>query len=134
MSLYITDGQKKRLKNIDKVLSKYLELDIPDNIINKINKKFKSTKYYRFIRTEELDKGMIIRYVDLEMKKISTTGIIVNIQNTSNKEKGVITLYNPSDIIYWKINPDKYYGFEVEKDTNNKNIDIREYYNKNIST
>lgn len=131
MALYITSNQERRLKDINRILSKYIELDIPDYIIHKINKKFKSTKYYKFIRTEEIEKGMIIRYVDLSINKISTSGIVVNISDTSNKKNGIITLYNPSDVIYWKINPDKYYIFEIEKGTNSNNIGIREIYKNN---
>lgn len=131
MALYITCAQKQRLKDIDKVLSKYMEIDIPDYIIHKINNKFKSTRYYRFIRSEEIEKGMIIRYVDLSISTISTSGIVVNITDTSNKKNGIITLYNPSDIIYWKINPDKYYIFEIEKGTNSRNIGIRELLKNN---
>jgi hypothetical protein len=133
MTEYITSKQAKRLKDIDKILAKYNEIDIPDYIINKINNKFKSTKYYKFIRTEELELGMFIRYVDLSLSKISTSGIIVNIKATSNKKNGIITLYNPSDVIYWKINPDKYYIFEIEKGTNSNNINIRELYNNKLN-
>lgn len=131
MALYITSDQQRRLKDINKILSKYIEIDIPDYIIHKINKKFKSTKYYRFIRTEEIEKGMFIRYVDLSISKISTSGIVVNMSDTSTKKNGIITLYNPSDAIYWKINPDKYYIFEIEKGTNSNNIGIREIYKNN---
>jgi hypothetical protein len=113
--LYLTEAQKRRLVNIDNILKRYNELDIPDNIIHRINKKFKSTKYYRFIRTEEIETGMIIRCVDLDMKNISITGIIVNINKTNNKNIGTLTLYNNSINIYWKINPDKYYLFHLEK-------------------
>jgi hypothetical protein len=131
MALYITSGQQQRLMNIDRILSKYIEIDIPDYIIHKINKKFKSTRYYRFIRSEEIEKGMFIRYIDLSIRNISTSGIVVNISDTSTKKNGIITLYNPSDAIYWKINPDKYYIFEIEKGTNSRNIGIRELYKNN---
>ena len=127
MSEFITDGQKKRNKDIDQILLYYNEIDIPDEIIHKINKKFKSTKYYDFIRTEQIEIGMMIRYVDLELKKISTTGIIVNIISTSSKKIGNILLYNQTDDIYWKINPDKYYLFHIEKGQKKANMVIREY-------
>ncbi len=124
---FLTSEQIKRNKDIDTLLLNYNEIDIPDEIIYKINKKFKSTKYYNFIRTEQIEIGMMIRYVDLEFKKISTTGIIVNIISTSSKKIGNILLYNPSNDIYWKINPDKYYLFFIEKGTNKANNIIREY-------
>ena len=131
MANFITSEQKKRDINIDKILMHYNEIDIPDHIIHKINKKFKSTKYYNFIRTEELTIGMMIRTVDLDIKKISTTGIVVNITHTSSKSFGNITLYNQSNNIYWKINPDKYYLFYIEKGVKLSNILIREYHDNN---
>ena len=67
---FITDGQKQRNKDIDNILKHYDEFDIPDSIIYKINKKFKSTKNYDFIRTEQIEIGMMIRVVDLDIKKI----------------------------------------------------------------
>lgn len=127
----ITDEQKKRNIDIDNILRKYHDKDIPNEIIHKINKKFKSTKYYNFIRTEEIEIGMIIRTVNLDFKKISTTGIVVNILHTSNKSIGNIVLYNPSNLIYWRINPDKYYLFYIEKNTKNTNI-IKKFHDDNL--
>lgn len=143
MTEFITKEQVKRNKDINNILRLYKEIDIPNEIIYKINKKFKSTKYYNFIRTEELQTGMIIRTVELDLSRISTTGIVVNIKETSSKKIGIIVLYSPSDLIYWKINPDKYYLFEVEKysaktnelremldDLKNKNDDLKNKNNK----
>ena len=42
--------QLKREKIIDKLLTKFHEKDIPDNIIHKINKKYPITKYLTFLR------------------------------------------------------------------------------------
>jgi hypothetical protein len=117
MTEFITNEQIKRNKDINNILRLYKEKDIPDEIIHKINKKFKSTKHYNFIRTEELELGMIIRTVNLDLNKISTTGIVVNIKETSSKKNGIIVLYSPSDTIYWKINPDKYYLFYIERNS-----------------
>ena len=100
---FITDEQKKRNKDIDNILRHYHEFDIPDSIIYKINKKFKTTKRYDFIRTEEIEIGMMLRVVDLDIKNISTTGIVVKIIETSSKKIGNIMLYNSSNNIYWKI-------------------------------
>ena len=130
---FITDEQKIRNKNIDNILRYFDEFDIPDNIIYKINKKFKSTKNYSFIRTEQIEIGMMIRAVDLDIKNISTTGIIVKIIQTSSKKIGNIMLYNSSNNIYWKINPDKYYLFNIEKGTNSISSLIREYHDNNIN-
>ena len=127
MSLFLTNEKKKRNRDIDQILLHYNKINIPVEIINKINKKFKSTKYYNFIETNDIEIGMMIRTVDLYIKNISTTGIVVNIIKTSSKKIGNIMLYNPSNNIYWRINPDKYYLFHIEKGTKNINILIREY-------
>lgn len=126
MTLYITDGQIKRFEHIDSLLVDYVEHDIPDEIIDKIHKKFSSTKHDRFIRTEEIEKGMMIRYVDLHIEKISPWGIVTFI----NKELGEITtvrLYNPRVVHFWKITPDNHYIFEVDRSRNAKNRMVREY-------
>lgn len=107
--------QIRRLNNVNNILKNYRENNIPHNIISKIIKKFKLSKYYSFIKTEQIEIGMIIRTVHLDLNTINTTGIVVNIIDTSSKKIGLITLYNPSNDIYWKINPDKYYIFEIEK-------------------
>lgn len=129
MYLFETDEQKLRLKKIDNILRNFEEIDIPDGIIYNINKKFKTTKYYNYIRTEEIEVGMIIRTVDLNIKKISTTGIVIKIIQTSSKLYGNIRLYNPSNDIYWNINPDKYYIFQIDKGTNELNRKIKELKN-----
>ena len=113
----LTQMQKKRLHNIDIILSYYNEKVITDDIINKMKKKFKLGKYHHFIKTEQLEIGMIIRTISLELNKINIPGIIVNIKPSSSKNIGIITLYNEIKNIYWKINPDKYYIFNVEKRT-----------------
>jgi len=123
----------RRLNDINNILDKYNEIDIPDNIILKIIKKFKLSKYYSFVKTDQLELGMMIRTVYLDLSKINTTGIVVNIKNTSSKKIGTITLFNPSEKIYWKINPDKYYIFEVEKlspDAKMMNELIKDYVKK----
>jgi hypothetical protein len=130
---FITDGQKQRNKDIDNMLKHYEEFDIPDSIIHKINKKFKSTKNYDFIRTEQIEIGMMIRVVDLDINNISTTGIVVKLIKTSSKQIGNVMLYNSSNNIYWKINPDKYYIFHIEKGTTSISSIIREYRDNNIN-
>ncbi len=107
----ITKEQIKRNKNIDNILKIYsnnkIEIEI-ENMILKINNKFKITKKYNYIKKNNIELGKTIRYVDLNLNKISTTGIVVNISDNN------ILLFNQSNNIYWKINPDKYYLFEIE--------------------
>jgi len=107
--------ETNRINNINSILKHYTEPDIPDTIINKINKKFKRTVHYHFIRTEQLEMGMIIRTVDLNITKLNIPGIVVKIDETASKKFGKIGLYNPLKNIYWNINPDKSYIFFVEK-------------------
>jgi hypothetical protein len=113
----LTKSQKKRMDNLDIILSYYSEVEISDEMINKMKKKFKLGKYHNFVKTFQLEKGMIIRTISLDLKKINIAGIIVNIQSSSSKNIGIITLYNEKKEIYWKINPDKYYIFDVKKRT-----------------
>lgn len=127
--------QNKRIENIKSILKYYQEPDISDNIIKKINGKFKRTKHYNFIRTEQIEKGMIVRTVNLGITKLNIPGIVVKIQETSSKKYGKILLFNPLKKIFWNINPDKYYIFLVERNSNtqlNTMVDemFQDYKNK----
>ena len=122
-----TDNQRKRIDNLDVFLQNFKELDIPTYIIKKINKLYPDTQKYDFIRTEEINKGMFVRLVDLDFNKIYMPSIIVNIKSTSSRDIGVVTLFNPALDIYWSVNPDKYYIFRIYKNINNKIKIIKEY-------
>jgi len=117
----IPKEEKQRIEELNKILRYYHENDVPNEIIKRINKKFKTTKYNSFIRTEELEKGMMIRAVDLDITKISTMGIVTRFIKTTNKERGNILLYNPYNNTegtkFWKINPERFYLFHIEKNT-----------------
>ncbi len=110
-----TDNQRKRINNIDKFLQDFKELDIPTYIIKKINKLYPDTLKYDFIRTEELEIGIMVRLVDLDLEKIYMPGIVVNIKSTSSRDIGILVLFNPAIDIYWSVNPDKYYIFKMYK-------------------
>jgi len=67
-----------------------------------------------------LEKGKIIRYVDITLSKLSIPGIIANItflNNKYNNKKIVKTIRllngnNNDNVIVWNINPTKCYIFE----------------------
>ncbi len=131
----LNEFQNKRIENIKSILKYYEEPDISDTLIKKINEKFKRTKHYNFIRTEQIEKGMIIRTVNLNITKLNIPGIIVKIMETSSKKIGNILLFNPLKKIFWNINPDKYYIFVVERNSNselNRMVDelFEDYRNK----
>jgi hypothetical protein len=107
------DEQIMRERNIDKLLTKFIEKDVPDNIIHHINKKYPETKLLNFLRTEQLELGFFIKMISLDFKSISS-GIIVGIKSNSSQQFGSILLKSGDDI-YWRIKPDNYYIFQIEK-------------------
>ena len=106
--------QLKREKIIDKLLTKFHEKDIPDNIIYKINKKYPITKYLTFLRTEQLEIGMFIKIISLDFTQV-LNGSIINIKQNSSQKYGIILL--KSNDIFWRIKPDNYYIFKVDRDS-----------------
>jgi len=126
-----TDRQKQRVKNLDIFLQDFKEIDIPSYIIKKINKLYPDTRRYDFLRTEEIEIGIMVRLVDLDLGKIYMPSIIVNIKSTSSRDMGIIVLFNPALEIYWSVNPDKYYIFKIYKNTS-KNIKIIKELGNNI--
>jgi len=122
-----TDRQKQRVKNLDIFLQDFKEIDIPSYIIKKINKLYPDTRRYDFLRTEELEIGIMVRLVDLDLGKIYMPSIIVNIKSTSSRNIGTLVLFNPALKIYWSVNPDKYYIFKIHKNTD-KNLKIIKQY------
>ena len=108
------DEQLKREKTIDKLLTKFHEKDIPDNIIHQINKKYPITKELAFLRTEQLEPGMFIKIISLDFTQV-LNGSIINIKPNASQKYGIILL--KSDDIFWRIKPDNYYIFKVERDS-----------------
>ena len=125
-----TNKQRDRMNNLEAFLQDFKEIDIPTYIIKKINKKYPDTKKYDFIRTEEIELGMMVRLVDLDLGKIYMPSIIVNIKSTSSRTIGIMVLFNPALNIYWSVNPDKYYIFRIHI-TNKKLKIIKEYNDSN---
>ena len=107
--------QIKRESDIDKLLRHFNEKDIPDNIINKINKLHPVTKIMNFLKTDQLEVGMIIKIVSLDLQKIFSTAIILQLIPTSSQKIGKLLLLNAAYNTLWYINPNKYYIFQAEK-------------------
>ena len=105
----------KRINDVDNILQYFNDKDIPDNIIKKINKLYPITKDFNFIRTEQLEIGMVIKAVSLDFKKILTTGILLQIKSNSSQKYGSLLLLNTANDSVWRIKPDKYYLFQIEK-------------------
>lgn len=110
-----TIEQQNREINIDKLLKYFNEKDIPDDLIHKINNIYPVTKVMNFLRTEQLEIGMIIKAVSIDFKKIYATSIILKIESTSTHKFGKIKLLNIGYKTYWTINPNKYYIFQAEE-------------------
>jgi hypothetical protein len=139
LTLEIINDEKKN--ELEKILSKLKTSEITkidkkkeiDEIVNEINIKFPEILKYNYIDVNKLRPGMIVRYVDHDMLKMSpsvfishvatvnvpivnknTAKIVSVINNTmgyiASQQKyghGVSNLY-----VRWKINAQKYYFFE----------------------
>ena len=105
----------KRINDIDNILKYYNEKDIPDSIIHKINKLYPITKKCKFIRTEELEVGILIITISLDLKKISGICVIAKIDENSSQKYGSLLLVNSLKDIYWRIKPDNYYIFKIDR-------------------
>lgn len=93
--------------------------------INEIYNKFPKLKYkFEYVKPEHVQKGDIIRYVDLNYNKLSMSGVVVKItyKNTYFKEFKSFLLFNRIKNVFWKIKPKKYYLFVS---LNNGNVEMR---------
>jgi hypothetical protein len=105
----------KRINDIDNILKYFNEKDIPDSIIHKINNLYPITKKCKFIRTEELEVGILIVTISLDLKKISGISVIAKIDMNSSQKYGSLLLVNSLKDIYWRIKPDNYYIFKIDR-------------------
>ena len=136
MSIPQPPGHNRRLRNINNILKYYKEPDVPDNMINKIKKKFPETKYYNYLHTEEIKLNDLIQMVDLDIKKLSIVGKCIKINYQENNSIKNILLHNSLSDTYWKINPTKYYIFKVISTSEidmKKNIEMIYDINKKIN-
>lgn len=89
-------------------------------VLEDIHKKFKSTERYEHVYPEELNPGDIIRYVDANLTKLSTPGIVTKIsRNFLTDHIRSITLCYRSKRrqtkYFWNINPMNKYLFKIER-------------------
>ena len=109
-------------KNID---NKEISYDLSNEEILKIKQKFKKIKSYEYKKPTELEIGMMIKYVDRDLKKLSIIGIVEHIEYYSiiNKNKiKTIFLYGhyTKNKTKWKINPKNVFIFQVKRPQKNK--------------
>jgi len=104
-----------RIKDVDNILKYFNEKDISDSIIHKINKLYPATRDFVLIRTEELEVGILVVTVSLDLKKISGISVIAKIDENSSQKYGSLLLVNSLKDIYWRIKPDNYYIFRIDR-------------------
>lgn len=102
----------KKNKFLDKFLSDYNALPKNHNeIIEIITTKFKKElKKYTYIKDpKDLELGMYVKYVDLNIKKVSMVGRIIKLFMYDNNSIKYVLLYDNIHESVWKIKPSKYY-------------------------
>jgi hypothetical protein len=89
------------------------------DLIEQAIEKYKSLQEQKYIKSEELYKGDIIRYVDLNLDKLSASCIIIDIEyyrsldeSTTVKSIKNIIVKNNYNEKYWKFKPQKYLIFK----------------------
>lgn len=109
---------EKRKKDLANILNMMEENDDKYQI-KEIHKMYPETKDYYYVKSNEIYSGMIIRYVDLNMEKLSVACIVLKI---TYSESGLsirhIILKTMDNELVWKIKPNKCYIFEIPKDKN----------------
>ena len=111
--------KRRRLKNIRSVLKYYKEPVIPNEILQKIYKKFPSVKYYKLLELNEIKEHDVLCLITLDLKKKLIKGVCIEINYAYNNDDIVesIKLVNNYKNIVWYINPTKYYVFRAITDT-----------------
>ena len=116
-------AQQKRLEDINNILRNYSEPDVPTDIVKKIKKEFPEVKYYKLVKAEQLYEGMNLSLVTLDISKLLVPGRCVKIFYRKNGSVNRVMLYNSYLKFFWKINPKKYYLFEI---INERDIHMKE--------
>lgn len=110
-----------RLSEINEIINKVHISENKDNeIVKKIKDKFIGTfDEYAFVGSaEKINKGDIIRYVDLGLTKVSIAGIVIDIiyeKNILSQSLKYFVLINKYTHTYWKIVPKSVYIFRSYK-------------------
>jgi hypothetical protein len=111
--------KKRRLKDIRSILKYYKEPLIPNEILQKIYKKFPIVSYYNLLKVNEIKEGDILCLVTLDLKKKLIRGVCIKINYAYNNDNVIenIKLVNNYKNIVWYVNPTKYYVFSSIDDT-----------------
>jgi hypothetical protein len=112
--------RSSRLKNINEIIKKSTNINRSnDEIVEKIMKKFFDIlEEYSFKPAEKIMVGDIIKYVDLNLEKVSIYGIVMKInynETIMDKSLKSFDLFNNITQTYWKVNPKKVYIFKSYK-------------------
>jgi hypothetical protein len=105
--------EEKRLKDINQILKYYSEPDIPTKIVKEIQKKFPEVKNYKLLKAEQLDVGINVSLIPLDMSKLLIPARISKIFYRKNNSIESILLYNTYLKIFWRSNPKNYYIFKI---------------------
>lgn len=102
-----------RLNKIDNLVSQLNNNETYNEnskIVKDIKKKYKELKSYTYKLESQVFINDIIRYVNLDLSKLSITGLVVKIhRNKNNTGVKSYLLYNRFKDIYWSLNPKKVY-------------------------
>ena len=133
----------KRLSEINNLINNVKNVRtkqdvIPEDIKKKTIQKYPYLKSYKTITADKIKMGDVIRYLNLNLEKISIACIVVDITYVSsidpqinNKKISKILLTNidSKHKIFWSINPAKYYIF---KNSRYKRSDKYDLFIENI--
>lgn len=123
-----------RRKGIMEYVNNLEEYDTSDDIIQEIRNRYPALYRYDYMRAEQLDEGMWIRTVSLDLEKLSIPGFIVEIKYTKTRAIKSISLYNPTTETFWKIRPSKFYIFMIERGNGSKFdvLKVLDHYNIDV--
>ena len=120
---------EKIIKKLNNMTSNKHNKEVLYNIskkeISEIKTKFKELKNYKYKQPNEIDIGMMIRYVDRNLTKLSIIGVVKHIEYFSliNKNRiRSIHLYGvySENATLWKVNPKSIYIFQVKRPQKSK--------------
>lgn len=98
----------KTLINLLKKRHQINHLEIYNIINNKFSEEIKNLEYIK--DNNKIDKGRFIKYIKLDLTKI-TSGLVIDIKYTDKNNIKYILLLNKLTGKIWKIKPQKYYIF-----------------------
>jgi hypothetical protein len=127
--------------NKDKIINKLLKQmkPIKDESVNEKNTliddallKFDKLKSCKYIETSDIEKGFILRYVDFELKKV-TTCLVIDIEYNTTQQYSTIKYIVVKNIYnkIWKLKPKQYLFFKIIKENKLASL-LKKYLTDNI--